>query len=76
MASKQRHAENRQPTPGQPSPQQMKEAHREGRDEQAELDLALRDSFPASDPIAISQPTAATPSLTNRRIAPKVRKRH
>lgn len=50
-----------------PSKEQVKEAKREGRDEDAELDEALRDSFPASDPVAISQPTAATGSLAGRR---------
>lgn len=33
----------------------------ERRKQENELDEALRDSFPASDPVAISQPTVATP---------------
>lgn len=46
-----------------PSKEQIKEAHRADRDEQQELDEALRDSFPASDPVALTQPTTATSSL-------------
>jgi hypothetical protein len=46
-----------------PREEQIKEAHRDDRDEEQELDTALRDSFPASDPVALSQPTATTPSL-------------
>jgi hypothetical protein len=49
-----------------PHKEQVKEAHREDRDafdKEEELDAALRDSFPASDPVALTQPTAATPSL-------------
>jgi len=50
-------------TETEPSKEQMKEAHRSGRDKEQELDQALRDSFPASDPVALSQPTTATSSL-------------
>lgn len=49
-----------------PSKEQMAEARRDDRDDQdkdEELDEALRNSFPASDPVAMSQPTASTPSL-------------
>ena len=49
-----------------PHKEQIKEARREDRgtfDKEEELDEALRDSFPASDPVALTQPTAATPSL-------------
>lgn len=49
-----------------PSKEQMREARRDDRgnqDKDAELDEALRGSFPASDPVAMSQPTASTPSL-------------
>ncbi|WP_221932681.1 DUF3606 domain-containing protein [Ferrovibrio terrae] len=49
-----------------PNKEQMTEARRDDRDDQDkddELDEALRDSFPASDPVAMSQPTASTPSL-------------
>jgi hypothetical protein len=46
-----------------PRDEQIKEAHRDDRDAEQELDTALRDSFPASDPVALTQPTAATPSL-------------
>lgn len=49
-----------------PHKEQIKEARRENRDSQdkeEELDEALRDSFPASDPVALTQPTASTPSL-------------
>jgi hypothetical protein len=69
MASRQHPSENRQSGAGKPSKQQIREARREDRDEQEELDVALRDSFPASDPVAISQPTTATPSLTDKPIA-------
>lgn len=33
------------------------------------LDAGLRDSFPASDPVAVSQPTTATPSQEGHRDA-------
>lgn len=33
------------------------------------LDVGLRDSFPASDPVAVSQPTTATPSQDGHRDA-------
>jgi hypothetical protein len=33
------------------------------------LDAGLRDSFPASDPVAVSQPTTATPSQDGHRDA-------
>jgi hypothetical protein len=49
-----------------PREEQIREAHREDRgsfDKEEELDEALRDSFPASDPVALTQPTASTPSL-------------
>jgi hypothetical protein len=49
-----------------PHQEQIKEARREDRgtlDKEEELDEALRDSFPASDPVALTQPTASTPSL-------------
>ena len=49
-----------------PREEQIREAHREDRGRVAkeeELDEALRGSFPASDPVALTQPTAATPSL-------------
>jgi DNA polymerase III delta prime subunit len=49
-----------------PHKEQIREARREDRgsvDKEEELDEALRDSFPASDPVALTQPTAATPSL-------------
>lgn len=49
-----------------PHKEQIREAHREDRDSfenEEELDEALRGSFPASDPVALTQPTAATPSL-------------
>lgn len=49
-----------------PHKEQIREARREDRDDcdkEEELDEALRDSFPASDPVALTQPTAATPSL-------------
>lgn len=51
-----------------PHKEQIREARREDRDgidKEEELDAALRDSFPASDPVALTQPTAATPSLTS-----------
>lgn len=38
----------------------------ERREQENELDEALRDSFPASDPVAISQPTVATPTKTGK----------
>lgn len=34
-----------------------------------ELDVGLRDSFPASDPVAVSQPTTATPARSDHRNA-------
>jgi hypothetical protein len=49
-----------------PRKEQITEARREDRDDidkEEELDTALRDSFPASDPVALTQPTASTPSL-------------
>ncbi|PJI43266.1 DUF3606 domain-containing protein [Ferrovibrio sp.] len=49
-----------------PHKEQIREARREDRnelDKEAELDEALRGSFPASDPVALTQPTASTPSL-------------
>lgn len=49
-----------------PHKEQIREARREDRDDldkEEELDEALRDSFPASDPVALTQPTTATPSL-------------
>lgn len=49
-----------------PHKEQIREARREDRsdfEKEAELDEALRGSFPASDPVALTQPTAATPSL-------------
>jgi len=49
-----------------PHKEQIREARREDRDEldkEEELDEALRGSFPASDPVALTQPTASTPSL-------------
>lgn len=33
------------------------------------LDVGLRDSFPASDPVAVSQPTTATPARSDHRNA-------
>lgn len=51
------------------SSERLAEAQRTDRDEQeaeTELDAALRDTFPASDPVAISQPTTATPSVSDR----------
>lgn len=68
MASS-RHPSELQNESRKPGKEQVKEAKRQGRDKadkDAELDEALRDSFPASDPVSISQPTAATPSLANR----------
>lgn len=65
MASS-RHPSEVQNDAKKPGKEQITEAKRQGRDEDAELDAALRDSFPASDPVSISQPTAATPSLANR----------
>jgi hypothetical protein len=50
----------------EPRDEQMREAHRSDLNEaekQKELDSALRDSFPASDPVALTQPTTATASL-------------
>lgn len=49
-----------------PHKEQIQEARREDRNDvekEEELDEALRGSFPASDPVALTQPTAATPSL-------------
>lgn len=49
-----------------PHKEQIREARREDRgtfDKEEELDEALRSSFPASDPVALTQPTTATPSL-------------
>jgi hypothetical protein len=49
-----------------PREEQIKEARRDDRgsfDKEEELDEALRGSFPASDPVALTQPTASTPSL-------------
>ena len=39
------------------------------RREDAELDRALRDSFPASDPISITQPATATPQKADKPLA-------
>lgn len=39
------------------------------RKEDAELDRAMRDSFPASDPISITQPTTETPQKLDKRLA-------
>ncbi|WP_341895170.1 DUF3606 domain-containing protein [Ferrovibrio terrae] len=44
----------------------MREAHHSDQsqtEKQEDLDIALRDSFPASDPVALTQPTTATASL-------------
>lgn len=52
--------------PQTPRTEQIKEANRSDRSDAAkeqELDTALRDSFPASDPVSVSQPTTATASL-------------
>jgi len=60
-----------------PSKEQMSEARRDDRDDQDkddELDEALRDSFPASDPVAMSQPTASTPSLRSEAGAASINK--
>lgn len=60
-----------------PHKEQIKEARREDRDEfdkEVELDEALRGSFPASDPVSLSQPTAATPSLRSEAGASSVNK--
>ncbi len=49
-----------------PSDEQMREAHHSDQsqtEKQEDLDIALRDSFPASDPVALTQPTTATASL-------------
>lgn len=62
-------AGNRKSKKQSTSTEQLAEAHRTDRDGQEaemELDEALRETFPASDPVAISQPTTATPSLSNR----------
>lgn len=69
MASSRHPSENKSFSEKKPSKEQMQEAKLSGRgkaDKDEELDEALRDSFPASDPVSISQPTAATPSLGNR----------
>lgn len=55
----------REPVP-KPSDEQMREAHHSDQsqaEKQEDLDIALRDSFPASDPVALTQPTTATASL-------------
>ncbi|WP_341913545.1 hypothetical protein [Ferrovibrio terrae] len=39
------------------------------RKEDADLDRALRDSFPASDPISITQPTTEIPQKVDKRLA-------
>lgn len=44
--------ENPRNTPAQ-------ETERSDRDKERELDAALRDSFPASDPVSVTQPTAS-----------------
>lgn len=49
-----------------PTPQQREEIGRSERSQQEELDAGLRDSFPASDPAAVSQPSTATPSIADR----------
>lgn len=37
--------------------------------QEEELDEGLLDSFPASDPISISQPTTAAPTVSNQRLS-------
>lgn len=62
-------AANRKPPNKSVSREQVVEAHRADRttaEKEEELDEALRGTFPASDPVAMSQPTAATPSLADR----------
>ena len=62
-------AANRKPPNKSVSREQVVEAHRADRttrEKEEELDEALRGTFPASDPVAMSQPTAATPSLKDR----------
>lgn len=56
----------RKPKKQSTSPEQLAEAQRTDRDTDMELDEALRDTFPASDPVSVSQPTTATPSLSDR----------
>lgn len=51
------------------SPQEIDEQHRTPEDVEDELDEGLRDTFPASDPVAISQPTTATPSKSDHPLA-------
>lgn len=60
---------NRKPPNKSLSREQILEANRANQNTQEkedELDEALRGTFPASDPVALSQPTAATPSLADR----------
>ena len=60
---------SRKPPNKSVSREQVVEAHRADRttrEKEEELDEALRGTFPASDPVAMSQPTAATPSLSDR----------
>ncbi|HLT77443.1 MAG TPA: DUF3606 domain-containing protein [Ferrovibrio sp.] len=62
-------AANRKSEKTPASKEQLAEAQRSDRDRQEtemELDEALRDTFPASDPVSISQPTTAAPSLSDR----------
>ncbi|HEX6959103.1 MAG TPA: DUF3606 domain-containing protein [Ferrovibrio sp.] len=40
---------------------ELDDAHKSKRDVEDELDAGLEGTFPASDPVAISQPTTATP---------------
>lgn len=60
---------SRKPPNKSVSREQVLEAHRADhntQEKEEELDEALRGTFPASDPVAMSQPTAATPSLADR----------
>lgn len=51
------------------STQEADEERKTATDIEDELEEGLRDTFPASDPVAISQPTTATPSKTDRPMA-------
>lgn len=51
------------------SPQEADEQRKSDAEIEDELEEGLRDTFPASDPVAVSQPTTATPSKTDRPVA-------
>ncbi|WP_298724777.1 DUF3606 domain-containing protein [uncultured Ferrovibrio sp.] len=51
------------------SQQEIDDDRKTETDLEDELEQGLRDTFPASDPVSVSQPTTATPSKSDRPMA-------